>query len=92
VVTQSIIGTKSSSSVTHPPMRRFLLTIRWLLEGTAAFFVLLIVPFIGVDLAHSGAGIPVVLVGFLILCVLFLLGLLLFRDAIQIRLRLQKKA
>jgi len=72
-------------------MRRFLLTLRSILEATAGFFLLLIVPFLGIDLLHSGASTLVSLLGFLILCILFLLGLLLFRDAVQIRLRLKAK-
>jgi hypothetical protein len=66
--------------------------IRSVFEAMAAFFLLLIVPFFGIDLAHSHAPTTSLLVGFLLLCVLFLLGLLLFRDAVQIRLRLKNEA
>jgi ABC-type transport system involved in cytochrome c biogenesis permease subunit len=61
-------------------------------EAMAAFFLLLIVPFYGIDLAHSHAPKTSLLEGFLLLALLFLLGLLLFRDAVQLRLRLKNEA
>ena len=63
--------------------------LRSIFEAMAGFFLLLIVPFLGIDLLHSGAPTPKLLEGFAVLCVLFLLGLLLFRDAVRIRLRLK---
>jgi TRAP-type C4-dicarboxylate transport system permease small subunit len=71
-------------------MTRFWLYARSIVEALAAFFLLLIVPFFGIDLAHSHAPTTSLLLGFLLIAILFLLGLLLFRDAVQLRLRLQK--
>jgi hypothetical protein len=72
-------------------MQRILLLTRSIIEAMAGFFLLLVVPFLGIDLLHSGAPMAKMLEGFAVLCVFFLAGLLLFRDAIQIRLRLKAK-
>ncbi len=73
-------------------MPRFLWTVRWICEGAAGFWILLIVPFLGIDLLHSQAPIGYALLGFLVLCIMFLIGLLLFRDAVRIRLRLKAES
>jgi hypothetical protein len=61
-------------------------------EAMAGFLILLFVPFMGISLLHSGAPTSSLLGGFLVLCIVFVLGLLLFRDAVVLRIRLKKEA
>ncbi len=73
-------------------MPRLLLTLRMIFEALAGFLILLFVPFIGIGLLHSGAPTARLLIGFLVLCIVFLLGAFLFRDAVLLRMRLKNKA
>ncbi len=61
-------------------------------EGAAGVVILLILPFTAIDLLHSGAPTKVALIGWLLICVLFLLGIMLFRDAVVLRMRLKAHA
>jgi len=73
-------------------MLRFLLYLRMIFEGMAAFVLLLILPFSAIDLLHSGGSTSFVLIGWLLLSILFLLGIVLFRDAVVLRMRLKARA
>ena len=76
----------------HGCTMRFVLYLRMIFEGVAGVFILLILPFTAIDLLHSGAPTKVVLIGWLMISVLFLLGILLFRDAVVLRMRLKAHA
>jgi hypothetical protein len=73
-------------------MLQFLLYLRILFEGMAGFLILLCLPFVAIGLLHSGAGMGFVLVGWLLLTIVFLLGILLFRDAVILRMRQKSRA
>ena len=45
-----------------------------------------------IDLLHSGGSTSFVLIGWLLLSILFLLGIVLFRDAVVLRMRLKARA
>jgi hypothetical protein len=71
---------------------RFLIYLRILFEGTAGVLILLIVPFSAIDLLHTGGSTKFVLVAWLLISILFLLGILLFRDAMILRMRQKSDA
>jgi len=68
---------------------RFLLYLRMIMEGTAGFIILLVLPFSAIGLLHSGASTSFILIGWLLLAILFFLGIVLFRDAVILRMRLK---
>jgi hypothetical protein len=70
-------------------MKRMLMGIRFLLESTAGLFLLLVTPFVAVDLFHGSLSLAWLLGGFLVACVGFVAGLLLFWDAVRVRMRMK---
>ena len=70
-------------------MKRLFLYLRAIVEGTIGFWLLILLPFLAVDLIRSRAAPGPLLIGLVGVCLLFMLGILLFRDAIRLHLRLK---
>jgi threonine/homoserine/homoserine lactone efflux protein len=70
-------------------MKRILLYLRAIVEGTIAFWLLILLPFLAVDMIRGRAPITVLLVSLLAICLLFMAAILLFRDAVRLWIRLK---
>jgi hypothetical protein len=75
----------------HGCMVRVFLYLRMIFEGAAGFIILLTIPFSAIDLLHDGGPTRFLLINWLLLCILFLLGIVLFRDSIILRFRLKAR-
>jgi hypothetical protein len=71
-------------------MKRIFLGLRIIVEGIIGFWLLIFLPFLAVDIIRGRSPAAYMLAALLVVCLLFLLGLLLFRDAVRLRIR-QKK-
>jgi hypothetical protein len=73
-------------------MERIVLRFRVVVEGILGFNILLFLPFFAIGLLQSRAPTRFLLGALLGCCILFLLGILLFRDAVILAMRLKKQA
>jgi hypothetical protein len=70
-------------------MKRIFLYLRAIIEGTIGFWLLILLPFLSVDMIRGRGTTAVLLVGLLAVCLLFIAAILLFRDAVRLWLRLK---
>ena len=70
-------------------MKRLFLYLRAIVEGTIGFWLLILLPFLAVDLIRGRSPTTFLLIGLLGVCLLFMLAILLFRDAIRLWIRLK---
>ena len=70
-------------------MKRIFLYLRAFVEGMIGFWLLVLLPFLVVDMIRGRAPTPFLLVSLLAVCLLFMAAILIFRDAVRLWLRLK---
>jgi hypothetical protein len=70
-------------------MKRIFLYLRAIVEGTIGFWLLILLPFLAVDLIRGRSPAAFLLISLLAVCLLFIAAILVFRDAIRLWLRLK---
>ena len=71
-------------------MNRLFIALRIAFEGILGFAILLLLPFVAIQILHSGGSVSHLLFAFFIATIVFVLGIILCRDAFILRLRLQR--
>ena len=70
-------------------MKRLFLYLRAIVEGMIGFWLLILLPFLAVDMIRGRAALAALLIGLLAVCLLFMAAILLFRDAVRLWMRLK---
>jgi len=70
-------------------MKRLLLYLRAIVEGTIGFWLLILLPFLAVDMIRGRAPVATLLIGLLAVSLVFMAAILLFRDAVRLWMRLK---
>jgi len=70
-------------------MKRLFLYLRAIVEGMIGFWLLILLPFLAIDIIRGRTPTGFLLVSLLAVCLLFMAAILIFRDAVRLWLRLK---